>query len=464
MALKIKYSICTWFILVLGLVSCSQDKPATYQPAPVAGQNVGALDSQRKMQWAQDIRELELGGELSIDMLRQQDFDKNPITVRVQSWCHTDTAPGELTNDVYFRNRFSIPVLEVLSPEALLSISQNPLGCRLVLTLTDSFSSQAIYPLEDIAIKNSAIFNNIPAFSDSTAPLLFENIKLQAIPRGDRQNLLCEDFQKIASLAGSWNDLINSSVTDMSTWKKATQLCRLYVKNGDSVFLSPRFQLAFPPQELLIRTELHQFSSPTLELNPRHVITLRVSNPNNFGIKVRVNELLNNHMTFVPVYSGLGAVGYIGTQRNSPLSWSLQNTPYLISTTENEWLIELPAHQEIVVDGFFQGNLHCDIELARRPNLSKSHAQSFPFFVGIQYGFDFKIQFQTYLVDEHWQTTNLKQGILSSMTNGQRPYWNLFYDQVRSFFGVYLKNSAKNTDEFIRTLRTDVVYDRCVVR
>jgi hypothetical protein len=464
MALKIKYSICTWFILVLGLVSCSQDNPATYQPAPVAGQNIGALDSQRKMQWAQDIRELELGGELAIDMLRQQDFDKNPITVRVQSWCRTDSASGDLYSDVYFQNRFSIPVLNVLPAEALLSLSQNPLNCRLVLTLTDSFSSQAIYPLDNISIKNSADFNNIPTFTDSNGPFLYENLKSQPVVSGELQQLICDDFQKIASLAVSWEELINSSPTEMATWKKATQLCRLFVKSGDTVLLSPRFQLAFAPQELLIRTELHQFSSATVELAPRHVITLRVSNPNSFGVKVRVNNLLKNRMAFVPVYSGMGAVGYVGSQREFPLTWSLQNTPYLVASNENEWVIELPANQEIVVEGVFQGNLHCDSELLRRPKLAKARMQSHPNFVGIQYGFNFEIQFQTLLVDEQWQTTKLNQGALSAMADGPRPYWNLFYEQARARFGRYFQNPAQTSMEFIETIRTDVVYDRCVVK
>jgi hypothetical protein len=464
MALKIKYSICTWFILVLGLVSCSQDTSTTYQPAPVAGQNVGALDSQRKMQWAQDIRELELGGELAIDMLRQQDFAKNPITVRVQSWCRTDTALGDLYSDVYFQNRFSIPVLNVLSPEALLSLSQNPLSCRLVLTLTDSFSSQAIYPLDNITIKNSADFNNMTAFTDSHGPFLYENLKSQSVTSGELQHLMCEDFRKITSFTSSWETLISSSPTDMSTWKKATQLCRLFVKTGETVFLSPRFQLVFAPKELLIRTELHQFSSATVELAPRHIITLRVSNPNSFGVKVRLNNLLKNRMTFVPVYSGMGAVGYIGNQREFPLTWSLQNTPYLVASNENAWIIELPANQEIVVDGVFQGNLHCDSELLRRPKLANARFQSHPNFVGIQYGFHFEIQFQTLLVDEQWQTTNLRQGTLSAMAEGPRPYWNLFYEQVRDHFGRGFQNPARTTADFIDTVRTDVAYDRCVVK
>ncbi len=469
MALKIKYSICTWFILVLGLVSCSQDKPDTYQPAPVAGQNVGALDSQRKMQWAQDIRELELGGELSIDMLRQQDFKANPITVRVQSWCRTETAAGDLYSEVYFQNRFAIPVLNVLSPEALLSLSQNPLNCRLVLTIVDSFSSQAIYPLDHITIKNSADFNNMPAFADSNTILFYETMRTQQVQIGERQHLLCEDFQKIGNLATSWEQLINSSTTDMSTWTKATQLCRLFVKTGDTVFLSPRFQFVFSPQELLIRPELHPFPSPTIELKTRNAITLRVSNPNNFGVKVRVNDLLNNRMALVPVYSGMGAVGYIGKQRDFPIEWSLQNTPYLISANENEWLIELPAHQEIVVDGVFRGSLYCDTELRPNQYLSIAPPMSFanqfhPYFVGIQYGFDLRIQFQLHVVDEQWQTTNLLQGPLSASVNSARPYWNLFYGHVRSFFGRNFKNPSKTTDEFINTVRTDVTYDRCVVR
>ncbi len=464
MALKIKYSICTWFILVLGLVSCSQDTSDTYQPAPVAGQNVGALDSQRKMQWAQDIRQLELGGELAIDMLRQQDFKANPITVRVQSWCRTETASGDLYSDVYFQNRFSIPVLNVLAPQSLLSLSKNPLNCRLVLTIVDAFSSQAIYPLDNITIKNSADFNNIPAFQDSSAPLLFENLKTQAAPSGERQHLLCEDFQKIANSATTWEDVMNSSSTDMSTWQKATQLCRIFVKDGDTVSLSPRFQLAFQPKELLIRPELHQFSGASVELAPRHVITLRVSNPNNFGVKVRAKDLLENRMAFVPVYSGLGPVGYIGNQRDFPLTWSLQSTPYLVSSTDNEWVLELPANQEIVVEGVFQGSLHCDTEILRRPNITTSPFQVHPDFVGIQYLFNFKIQFQTLLVDDQWQTTNLLQGALSNQVDGSRPHWNLFYDQVRAKFGRYFKNPAQTTADFINTVRTDVTYDRCVVR
>lgn len=462
MALKIKYSVCTWIILVLGLVSCSKDKSANYQPAPVTGQNVGALDSQRKMQWAQDIQELELGGEVAIDMLRQQDFKTNPITVRVQSWCRTETASGDLYSDVYFQNRFSIPVLNVLSPEALLSLSQNPLNCRLVLTLTDSFSSQAIYPLDNITIKNSADFNNIPAFADAPVPLLYEEIKKQVVVSGERQQLVCEDFQKITSQANLWEDLIRA--TDMSTWKKATQLCRLFVKDGDTVFLSSRFPLVFQPKQLLIRPELHPFSGATVELVPRHVITLRVSNPNNFGIKVKVKDLLTTRMFFVPVYSGMGAVGYVGNQRDVSLTWNLQNTPFLAASSDNEWILELPAKQEIVVDGFFQGHLHCDSEILRRPNILESRVQIHPNFVGIQYGFDFKIQFQTLLTDDQWQTTPVQQGDLSNQLNGSRPYWNLFYEQLRARFGRYFQHPAQTTDDFIKTVRSDVVYDRCVVR
>ncbi|MBY0384756.1 hypothetical protein K2X05_06315, partial [bacterium] len=71
MALNVKYRSSIFFVFFLGLVSCSKDKEVVYQPLPVEAQNVGAMDSQQKMQWAKNITELELGGELVIDLLKK---------------------------------------------------------------------------------------------------------------------------------------------------------------------------------------------------------------------------------------------------------------------------------------------------------------------------------------------------------------------------------------------------------
>ena len=463
MALKRKYSICLWIVLLLGSVSCSQDKEINYQPSPVTGFNVGALDSERKMQWAQDIKELELGGELTVDILNSQNLDTNPITVRVQAWCKTDSSSRDFYSDLYFQNKLSIPVLNVLPPDALLSLSQQPLDCRIVLTLTDSLSSNRIYDLSNVKIKNSVEFNNIPFFAETTAPLLYENIKAEILMAGE-QRLVCNDFSKAPNQSvETWEQLIQSSATDFSAWATTAQKCRLMVKTNESVFLSSSFILVFPQQELLIRPELHYFPSETLEVTSRQIITLKISNPNSFTVKLRVSELLNNRFNFIPIYSGIGAVGYIGSQRELPMTWSLQDTPYLKSSTENELVLELPGKQEITLDGFFHGKVHCDTEFLGRHWLTEATTQHFPYFVGIQYGFDFKLQLQTQLVGEMWQTSNLKQGVLTQMADGPITFWDLFYDQVRARFARGFKNPAKTTAEFIPMIRRDITYERCKV-
>lgn len=464
MALKRKYSVCAWFVLVLGLVSCSQDKEINYVPTPVTGFNVGALDSQRKMQWAQDIEELELGSALTVDLLNNQNLDTNPITVRVQSWCKTGTSSTDTYSDLYFQNKLSIPVLNTLSPQALLSLDESSLTCRLVLTLTDSLSSQRIYDLQNIKIKNSAEFNNLSLLTENTATLFYEDLKEQILPSGE-QRLVCQDFSKNpAEPAQTWAALVNLADLDMSTWSSSAQKCRLLIKTPQETFLSSRFTLVFPQKELLIRTELQTFSSPTMELAPRHVISLKVTNPNSFSVTLKIQNKNNNRMMFVPVYSGIGAIGYIGHQRDVPLTWNLRDTSALTSSTENEWFLELAANQEIILDGIFQGNLHCNTELLSNPNKSMLGILSTPYFVGIQYGFDFKIQFQTQLTDESWQTSNLRQGALAELNTAPLPFMGLFYEAARAQFGRYFPHQATTSADFINTIRRDVVYDRCVVR
>jgi hypothetical protein len=169
-------------------------------------------------------------------------------------------------------------------------------------------------------------------------------------------------------------------------------------------------------------------------------------------------------MIFAPVYSGLGAVGYIGNQREFPMTWSLQDTPYLKSSTDNEWIIDLPAQQEIVIEASFHGRLHCNSEALGRPNILTARVQQFPHFVGIHFGFDLKLEIKTQLVGEEWQVSRLQQGALLPMVNGQRTFWDLFYKPGPSQFGYVLQHPAQTIEEFINTVRTDVVYDRCVAQ
>ncbi len=470
MALKRKYSICGLFILILGLVSCSQDKEINYQPAPVAGFNVGALDPERKMQWAADIRELDLGGELTIDILNKQATAQNSVTGRVQSWCNTDTTPGELYKDFHFHKKLAVPILEVLSDDALLSLSSAPLTCRITVTITDSFSSQAIYQLENISIKNSVQFTNIPEIVENSAPLIYEKIKTENIPVGERQHLRCEDFQKISSDSVSWEQLMNSAATDMAQWTKALQNCRLLVKRNGVIRLSSQFQMVFPPQDIQVRAELNPVTIPSLTLSSRKVVSIFLSNPNNFSVTLKLDKIKNNRFIFLPVYADVGSVGYWGEQRDFPFHFSLPSTQFLKTFTEDMWILEIPANGQVLIEGSVIGTVFCDTRLRLDPFDPLLLAQmaplvhSHPFFVGIHFGFDFKTQFSTHLVNDQWQEISINKGDLAAQANQVTPYFDLFYEEVRAFFGRGFNNSAQTTDEFISTIRRDMFYDRCVVK
>ncbi|MBY0385911.1 hypothetical protein K2X05_12200, partial [bacterium] len=257
---------------------------------------------------------------------------------------------------------------------------------------------------------------------------------------------------------------ITANSMDINSLSQAQQSCRLLIKKNQEVSLSAPFTLVFQPQELLIRSEYYPLPALNLELAPRKVLTLRMMNPNNYEIQLKVINLQNSRFIFAPVYTGMGAIGYVGNERSFPLQWALQSTPFVQSMTNDEWLISLPAKQEISIDAYFSGKLYCDTEFIARPQLIDSRTQNFPYFTGIHFGFDLQTQFMTHLSGDEWSPNNLLQGGLAPQAQGTRVFWDLFYESVRSKFGTFFQNPLKTQAEFMTVIRQDQIYDRCVVQ
>ncbi len=468
MALKRKYGVYSLMVLFLGLVSCFKDKEVVYQPVRSETENIGSRDSQKRMKWAKDIRSLELGGELVIDLLEQQNFQTNPIVVRVQSWCQTDSTKGSLVNDVYFQNQFSIPILKILSREALLSTSSSPLTCDLTLTLTESnTSSVSIYPLKSITITNSASFNNIALFTETKTADIYEQIKTESLPDGEAWTLACSDFQKILRHHSevTLEKLMASSETNYSIWKSSQQTCRLLIESSEQVFLSRPMVLAFEPQPLMIEAELQNMETVFGPVEPHPVLTLQVMNPNSYEVKIKVDKLQSSQFIFRPVYVGGINRGLLGNKYKSVLKWSFEESMLQKTIEKDQWVFTLPPQQAIFLNADYAesydcGGLRKPVEkltpFGAAPK-KEHYPLNRPAFAGIKYGFSFGTQLLTHVADKTWTATDLRAHTFPQLKEDPTPFWDMNFPAVKKFHRI--QHAAKSNKEFIKYITES--YDLC---
>jgi hypothetical protein len=469
MALKRKYGVYSLMVLILGLVSCFEDKEVVYQPVRSETENIGSRDSQKRMKWAKDIRSLELGGDLVIDLLEQHNCQTNPIVVRVQSWCQTDSTKGSLVNDVYFQNQFSIPILKILSREALLSTSTSPLTCDLTLTLTESnTSSVSIYPLKSITITNSATYNSLSLFEEIKTADIYEQIKTNDLPDGDSWILACSDFQKIMrnSSEVTLEKLMGSSETNFALWRSSQQSCRLLIESREKVLLSRPIVLAFEPQPVIIEVDFHSMETVFGPVAPHPVLTLQVMNPNSYEVRFKVEKLNQSQFIFRPVYAGGINRGLLGNKHKSALKWSFEESMLQKTIEKDQWIFTLPPQQSVLLTADYTETYNCGGYAKPTP---KEHPLmspkirtgpvmlTHPAFAGIKYGFLFGTQFLTHVADETWAVTDLSTQTFPQLKKDSTPFWDMNFPGVKKYHGV--QHAAKTNKEFMNYITES--YDLC---
>jgi hypothetical protein len=466
MLLNKKNSFGGLFVLFLGLVSCSKDKEIVYQTQAVSVERIGVLDSQNKMQKVEDIQSLDLGGSLMIDLMASPDFSKQPMLVRVQSKCESDVPTDGLDNDKYFPNQFTIPFLQILSKNALLTAKQQFLRCNFVITVIDqNTSASTVFNMESKVFTNISEFSNLPLFDIDKKSYAYEQVKLLPLPKGAEYTLHCFDFHRVLNTEEviHLESLLNLNELDVSNWRTSQQDCRMMISNQEQIFISKPFVLAFQPQPLIVDAILHLLPKGITPLLPRQTLTLRLLNPNNYGVQLRMQNLNGSRFLFQPVYIGTSPVGHLGTLRDLPLVWSFEQKTRLQSADENQWTFNLPAKQEIEFYAHYNVQMDCGYarELPKTSILRNLRRLLRPVFVGIKFGFDLQTQFLLQIDDENWLESSIKAQNLAPLNTDPSPFWDLHYLEVRSFYTDYFPHPAQNNEEFINSIRYDIPYDAC---
>lgn len=461
MALKRKYGISALLVLILGLVSCSKDKEVVYVPERVQTGVVGTLDSQKRMTPTKDIKQLELGGELTVDLLREQDFAKNPLLIKTETNCASDSFSETGSYNSYFQNTTSIPVLSILSENALLSASAQPLICSITLRISNSLSSEEIYLLKSVKITDSPQFTNLALFQETTAALLYETEKATPLPQGDIYQLKCDDFQKRLAIDQevTWESLMNSSATDATLWRHSRQHCRVLIKKENEIFLSKPFDIFFNPQPLVIEPALHMMATAISPLTDRTVLSLRVMNPNAYSIRIKVQDLPSSTFLFRSIHAHHKyANGYAGSIQSLPLAWSYQSHLFKSEINETSWTFDLPPNQEIHVQASVKVHLDCGYA---RPRGVQHELRKYPVFVGLNFGFQFQTKFLTQISDESWSENPLTVGALGPLASDSMPFWDLHFLEIKSFFAPFFANASSSNEEFRNTVSFDPPLDIC---
>ncbi len=472
MALNQKYRILMGFFFVLGTVSCTKDtEKVVYQPLTNHYQ-LAIKDSQGQSQDFENAEKLDIADSLTIGSLQTLDFTKNPLIIRVQSKCSSEVVKGELHNDFRLTNRTSIPVINMISKEALVLISEQPLICDFEISLTGQNTVTNIYQLNSVKVFSSPQFNNVPFFTEDAPFYKFEDMKIEALPNAELYHLQCSDFYKTApgqQEPFTWEQFVSLSAVDQSVWSSSSQLCRFYAKSNDQVFLSKAFHLLFTPQPLHVESSLRLMGGPDPLLVPRKVLNLRMSNPNDYPVRLKVSGLANNHFVFRPVYaSGNPAWIRMGDNHIFPLNIGVYETERINSVENDEMIVTIPPQKEINVEGIAHVNMNCASALLLE-NLPKSHYDPiniYTVFVGLNFGLDTKLAFALELGEGQWENFVVAAEELKALNPFDSPIlpsWDLYIPQVKALMprdGSSMVHIHDN-EEFKATLPHDQRRDYC---
>jgi hypothetical protein len=397
--------------------------------------------------------------------LQEHNFDKNSLLIKTEAHCSSDSLNETGSYNFYFKNITSIPVIRLLSENALLTISQQPLLCNITLRISNSLSSEEIYFLKSVQITDSPQFSNLNLFENEAQDVIYETIKTSALPSGQIYHLKCTDFQKmfVSENETSWESLMASSPTDVSAWQSSQQLCRVLIKTEEQMFLSRPFQLFFNPQPLILEPQIRLLQTALGPISERTVLTLRVRNPNAYSVVFKVQDLDQSAFIFkaVTVAPAPNPAGYLSNERSSPLQWSYQPHLYPTVVQANNWSFTIPPHQEMELHATFRESLDCAFARTSGPGAFASRYHAGPTFVGLRFGFVFNTKFLTQISENSWFENSLSVGALAPLASESLPFWDLHFNEVKNFYGTFFFHPSTSNEEFIQTMIYSHVVDSC---
>lgn len=350
-------------VFIFGFVSCSSDSEVVYRPDSFTMDGVSVQNEDQSILKGRLATELSPEKILTLDKYQNHDFATNPLEITVFSKCAIPRAPFTVESTTVFHNVESIPVVQILPEDVLLTVIDEPILCDFSLTGKNRLTSTDRTDLPNVRIdlKKLLEFSNLELPYVDLANVQYtidKGTAVQAVSAHPIQ-LRCEDISLVRGIDHPYFSLEEFQLERpevLSQLSKAGQRCRFLVKNPEAPQVSAVFTVQFP-----IATPRLKLTIPSLGrshiLDHSQVFSAEIINPNPLPIVVRIENVGVSALTFRPVYFSREQM-YLGHPRRQGLVFSeIQNA--LTRNQDGHLLITIAAHQTASWTATLAGSYSC---------------------------------------------------------------------------------------------------------
>lgn len=462
-----------WFfpliVLVLGTVSCSKEKEVQIQTQGYSAPQMGAKDSQGRMQWLEDIKSLDLASSLNVDLVSENGQKQSPAIVEITTICRQEGSTQTYTQSDFWTQKSEIPVLETLPVSLLTAFASDTATCDFTLKLTGTNGSQLLHFLDDITLTSLNRFDNFSWPLLDKPEVIYETDLQEVIPNSPNAavQLLCQEAQFQSSSHNNSQTLQQFIEPKLLEIQKNinhyTQKCRFLSLSQQQRTISKEFLLSLPPVQPQIELTTLPQNQILGHLRKDAFISLKLYNPTRLTMNLTLDQIQSSSITFRPIYA-IDMWGVFGNVREAQLQWNIPDHPWILARESQSVRFQIPPQQSFQFTLSIAPNYKCaeDYQLY----IPKPHQLAGGLKVG-WVGFNYKLNLQSQLkqkISEQYKPV-IPWSHPTLLGTQEAPYanWNLQYALFKQTI-PRLMHRASTDDDFLKTLLWDRTYDTCLLQ
>lgn len=295
-------NVCAISILSLGIISCLADKRNSSPSENFTVRDIKVQNSDKSYLLAPDIEWLSPEATLELTSLKEQDFKKSPIIIKMIASCTHFSDNSHSSKETYWLNVANLKVVNILPEEVLSVTDNNPVNCDFIVTATSATNSTHISQLSSIKIKNLAEFNNWEWSKPYNHQLVMNGqitYPLSETQENFNWRLTCGNFSK--TMAAKKDLTLNQFFDGNDKFEKGLQNCKLLKIAPNSILVSEIFKVTVPANDLIISTEVMTNQELGLRIDTLNVMQVLIKNPNPFPVLLVLGSVKESTFCFQPV-------------------------------------------------------------------------------------------------------------------------------------------------------------------